>query len=167
MIERFIKKYGIAVMIFLTLCIVIISIFLLGFVCGQNTAPKVEASEARKNVIQCTDSTTRPVKVAEAVKAEATKEIEVIATAYCPCEKCCGEWADGITSTGVTAKAGRTIAVDPSVIPYGTEIEIDGHIYVAEDCGGAIKGNAVDIYFDTHAEALEFGRQTKTAIIPD
>lgn len=167
MFERFILKYGIAIMLFLIIAIIIMSIFSLCFVCGSKTAPNVEASEAHKDVIQCTDSTARRAKSVKAVKAEAKKEIEVIATAYCPCEKCCGEWADGITSTGVTAKAGRTIAVDPSVIPYGTEIEIDGHIYVAEDCGGAIKGNVVDIYFDTHAEALEFGRQTKTAIITD
>ncbi len=82
------------------------------------------------------------------------------ATAYCPCSKCCGKWANGITSTGVTAQSGRTIAVDPKVIPYGTEVVINGHTYVAEDCGGAIKGKKIDIYFDTHAEALEFGRKS-------
>lgn len=78
-------------------------------------------------------------------------------TAYCPCSKCCGKWANGITSTGVTAKAGRTIAVDPKVIPYGTEVIINGHTYIAEDCGGAIKGNRIDVYFDSHSEALKFG----------
>lgn len=80
-------------------------------------------------------------------------------TAYCPCSKCCGKWANGITSTGVTATAGRTIAVDPKKIPYGTEVVINGHTYVAEDCGGAIKKNKIDIYFNSHEEALAFGRQ--------
>ena len=80
-------------------------------------------------------------------------------TAYCPCSKCCGKWAGGITSTGVMAKANHTIAVDPSVIPYGSKVKINGKIYVAEDCGGAIKGNRIDIYFDTHSEALDFGVQ--------
>ena len=80
-------------------------------------------------------------------------------TAYCPCSKCCGKWAGGITSTGAMAKANYTIAVDPSVIPYGTKVIIDGQTYVAEDCGGAIKGNRIDIYFDTHSEALDFGVQ--------
>jgi 3D (Asp-Asp-Asp) domain-containing protein len=78
-------------------------------------------------------------------------------TAYCPCRKCCGKWANGITSTGVTAKAGRTIAVDPKVIPYGTKVVINGKVYVAEDCGGSIKGNRIDVYFNDHSDALDFG----------
>ena len=86
-------------------------------------------------------------------------------TAYCPCSACCGIWADGITSTGVTAKANHTIAVDPSVIPYGSVLLINGIEYTAEDCGGAIKGKRLDIYFDTHEEALEFGRQTAEVYI--
>ena len=80
-------------------------------------------------------------------------------TAYCPCAACNGKWAGGITSTGVMAKAGRTIAVDPTVIPYGTEVIINGHTYVAEDCGGSIKGNRIDVYFDSHSDALDFGVQ--------
>lgn len=92
------------------------------------------------------------------------KVIEIMATAYCPCVKCCGK-TDGITATGTKATAGRTVAVDPDVIPYGAEIVIDGHSYIAEDCGGAINGNDIDIYFDTHDEALQFGRQTLTAYI--
>ena len=51
------------------------------------------------------------------------------------------------------------LTVDSSVIPLGSEIVIDGHTYVAEDTGSAIKGNRIDIYFDTHQEALNFGVQ--------
>lgn len=83
-------------------------------------------------------------------------KMNVVATAYCPCEKCCGK-SDGITATGIKAKAGRTIAVDPKVIPYGSEVIIDGNTYIAEDCGGAVDGNRVDIFFDDHTSALEFG----------
>lgn len=93
-----------------------------------------------------------------------TKVIEVTATAYCPCVKCCGK-TDGITATGTKATAGRTVAVDPDVIPYGSEIVIDGHTYIAEDCGGAINGNDIDIFFDTHEQARQFGRQILTAYI--
>ena len=85
-------------------------------------------------------------------------------TAYCPCAKCCGK-TDGITATGTQATQGRTIAVDPDVIPYGTSVYIDGVEYIAEDCGGAIKGNRVDLYFNSHADALEYGVQTKELYI--
>ena len=80
------------------------------------------------------------------------------AYAYCPCAECCGK-TDGITATGTQATPNRTIAVDKSVIPYGSKVVIDGNVYIAEDCGGAIKGNRIDILFDTHQEALAFGVQ--------
>ena len=86
-------------------------------------------------------------------------------TAYCPCAKCCGKWANGITATGTTATEGRTVAVDPALIPYGATVTVyfaDGasHSYTAEDCGGGIKGNRLDIYFDDHQAALQFGVQS-------
>lgn len=85
-----------------------------------------------------------------------------IITAYCPCEKCCGKWSDGITATGTTATEGRTIAVDPSIISLGSVVYfegVDGLVsgYIAEDTGGAIKGNRIDLFFDDHQEALEWG----------
>ena len=51
-----------------------------------------------------------------------------------------------LTSTGVIAQEGKTIAVDPSIIPYGSTVLIDGKEYLAQDCGGAIKGNKIDIF---------------------
>ena len=60
-------------------------------------------------------------------------------THYCACPICCGEYSNGITASGTTAQAGRTIAVDPSLIPLGSSVVINGHTYVAEDTGGAIK----------------------------
>lgn len=55
------------------------------------------------------------------------------------------EYGD-LTATGVRAQVNHTIAVDPAIIPYGSEIMIDGQIYVAEDCGGAVKNNVIDIW---------------------
>jgi 3D (Asp-Asp-Asp) domain-containing protein len=80
-------------------------------------------------------------------------------TAYCPCPKCCGEWADGITYTMTEATPGRTVAVDPDVIPLGSTIYINGTPYVAEDIGGAIQGNRIDVFFPDHQTALQFGVQ--------
>ena len=86
-------------------------------------------------------------------------------TAYCACKKCCGSSADGITATGTVPVQGRTIAVDEDVIPYGSEVIINGHTYTAEDCGGSIIGKRIDIYFDSHEEALEFGVQHEKVIL--
>ena len=90
---------------------------------------------------------------------------EFVITAYCPCEKCCGEYADGLTASGTVATEGRTCAVDPEVIPLGTEIEIDGVKYIAEDVGGAIKGNRIDICFNDHRSALQYGVKCKEVYV--
>lgn len=84
---------------------------------------------------------------------------EFTLTAYCPCEKCCGKWANGITASGLTAEPGM-IAVDPQIIPLGACVVIDGEEYLAADTGGAIKGNRIDIYMSSHNSALEYGVQT-------
>ena len=80
-------------------------------------------------------------------------------TAYCACEKCCDEWADGLTFTETVAKPEHTISVDPSIIPLGSKVIIDGKIYAAEDIGGAIKGNIIDMFFATHEETIVYGVQ--------
>ncbi|MBP2640191.1 MAG: hypothetical protein H6Q66_1142 [Firmicutes bacterium] len=58
------------------------------------------------------------------------------------------------------------VAVDPSVIPLGTRLYISGYGYaIADDIGGSIKGNHIDLAFDSHNEALQFGRQKVTVFI--
>ena len=88
------------------------------------------------------------------------------ATAYCSCKKCCGKWAlnrpNNVvhTASGAVAKEGITIAADWRVLPKGTEVEIEGlGTRVVQDRGGAITGNKIDIYFNSHEAALEFGVQ--------
>ena len=87
-----------------------------------------------------------------------------VLTAYCGCVKCNEGYRNNITASGVTARANHTIAA-PSNIPFGTRILINGREYVVEDRGGAIKGNRIDIYFDSHSEALDFGRQSAEIFI--
>lgn len=78
-------------------------------------------------------------------------------TAYCACSKCCGSHANGITATGTTVTAGRTIAVDKNVIPLGTTVYINGVPYVAEDTG--VRGKTIDLYMESHSAALQWGVQ--------
>lgn len=88
-----------------------------------------------------------------------TDTMQVRATGYTHTDAGC----DTITATGTTVRIG-TVAVDPRYIPYGTRMFIvsnDGsYIYgisVAEDCGGAIKGDRIDLYFPTTAACFQFG----------
>lgn len=82
-------------------------------------------------------------------------------THYCNCSICCGKYAGmGLTASGAKLQAGITIAVDPKVISYGTKITINGHTYIAQDCGGGVKGNHIDIYCSSHKEALANGTYT-------
>ena len=96
----------------------------------------------------------------------------VSVTYYCTCQRCCGKAPDhpayGITASGTRATPYRTVAVDPSVIPLGADVLVDYgdgaglRRYRAEDTGGAIKGNRIDLCVGSHAEALQLGRRTAT-----
>ena len=68
-------------------------------------------------------------------------------TYYTNSIECCGK-TDGVTRSGAIAKANHTIAVDPEVVPLGSEVMIGGTVYTAEDIGGAVKGKVIDIYVD-------------------
>ena len=96
--------------------------------------------------------------IQEVIEMESIGEFNI--SAYCPCEICCGPYADGITSSGERAIEGITIAADPNVLPEGTEVYIEGvGRRIVQDTGGAIKGNKIDLFFNSHQDALQFGRQ--------
>ena len=130
---------------------------------------------------RCTEQIVKREIITPAYAAELQQDEESAAelvslgeftiTHYCPCAVCCGSWAENrptdkngqaivATASGARAEAGKTIAVDPDVIPYGTEVVINGHTYIAQDCGGAIQGNRIDVYCDSHQEAIELGKFT-------
>lgn len=85
----------------------------------------------------------------------------VTATGYCSCAVCCGT-ADGITASGAKASWG-TIAASRAY-PFGSKFTISGlnGTFVVQDRGGAISGDRIDIWFPSHAEALEWGRRAVT-----
>lgn len=82
-----------------------------------------------------------------------------VTTGYCPCARCCGK-TNGITASGTVATANHTIAADTSVLPFGTQVVINGQVYTVEDRGGAIRGGRIDIFFASHQEALNYGRRS-------
>ena len=111
-------------------------------------------------------------------------ERTLLTTGYCPCKECCGwrrNWlwrpvyasgplkgqrkAVGVTASGKKAEHG-TIAADTARYPFGTMIYIEGYGYGrVDDCGGDIKGDHIDLFFRTHDEALEWGKQYKRALV--
>ena len=90
-----------------------------------------------------------------------SESLTVVATGYT-------RFDDGCTSTTATGTAAirGAVAVDPSVIPLGTRLYIPGYgIGTAEDTGGAIEGNRIDLCYNTVNEAYAWGRQTVTVYI--
>lgn len=90
---------------------------------------------------------------------------EFTITGYCPCEICCQMYSapalGKTTAIEVGAYEGVTVAVDPSVIAYGTKVFIEGYgVRIASDRGGAIKNKRLDIYFATHEAACDVAVQT-------
>jgi 3D (Asp-Asp-Asp) domain-containing protein len=145
----------------------------------------VTANKAEENAVQALqdfkaeyyqvqeDNLSIPGSILEPITKTNTvsKVLTVKVTAYCSCVKCCGVWSkdhpsrqgtdyEQHTTSGTIPVAGRTVAVDPDIIPLGSKILIDGHEYIAEDTGSGVKGNHIDIYFDSHEEALEWGVKT-------
>lgn len=97
-----------------------------------------------------------------------TEEFEV--TAYCPCSKCCGKWAETPissgkrrTASGHVIKVGDRFVAAPKSINFGTQMIIEGYNnnqpVRVEDRGGAITEGRLDLYFDNHQDALAWGRQ--------
>lgn len=138
-----------------------------GLVCRQ-MIQRVE--ESRNDAIQkvaALSLATVQEKQARTAQAEAYAAVgdweyigECKITAYCcePYAHICGT-GDGLTATGIPVTPGIA-AVDPSVIPLGSTLIIDGQRYLAADVGGTIKGQMVDIAVATHQEAVEFGVQS-------
>ena len=106
------------------------------------------------NKVTSRSGTTTRAAVATAATTTSGTQVYKI-TAYCSCAKCCGK-ATGRTAMGTKATAGRTVAASGK-FAFGTKLNINGHVYTVEDRGGAINGNKIDIYVNSHAEALAWG----------
>lgn len=89
------------------------------------------------------------------VNAEVIDMGTFLLTAYCPCWECSQQWGRK-TKSGKMATPNHTVAADLSVMNIGDKITINGEEYVVEDCGAHVKGDHLDIYFDTHEEVEAF-----------
>lgn len=115
-----------------------------------------------------------PKIVGKLLEPEVLKEVEIPKetkidlgefrlTAYCPCKICCGKWSPEVTgkesrtASGTIPQANRTVAADINILPFGSIIEIGGVRYTVEDTGSGVNGKHIDIYYDSHSEALNSG----------
>jgi len=115
------------------------------------------------------DVKTEPVQLAalalpdepQSEPAEKWRIVRMKVTGYCPCSKCCGKHADGITANGHKIQPGDTFVAADKRYSFGTEMIIEGYgnskTVKVLDRGGAIRGNKLDAFFHTHQEALEWG----------
>lgn len=103
------------------------------------------------------------VSANDAGLAEQWQIVRMRVTAYCPCEKCCGRYSDGITACGHKISHGDRFVAADRKHAFGTEMIIPGYnggeAVEVLDRGGAIQGDKLDVFFNSHAEALEWGVQ--------
>ncbi|NIP22951.1 MAG: hypothetical protein GWN67_03005 [Phycisphaerae bacterium] len=111
--------------------------------------------------------TVSPIAVKESVMKTAPQEtsqwqtVRMRVTAYCACRRCCGKFADGITASGHKIRQGDTFAAADKKYSFGTEMVVAGYnngkpIEVL-DRGGAIRGNKLDVFFNSHRKARKWG----------
>ncbi|MFP4105563.1 MAG: 3D domain-containing protein [Phycisphaerae bacterium] len=108
---------------------------------------------------------TRPRSPQVAYSAPKTVTLRMRVTGYCPCRRCCGRHADGITASGknIYAHGSKFVAADTRLLPFGTRISIPGYNGGAPvpvyDRGGKIKGNRLDLFYLSHHTARRWGVQ--------
>ena len=143
----------------------------------ETTTEIVLETETETEIVEVSTQKEVETEIQTETEVEPTSRTELVSmgtftiTAYCSCEICCSsEWANNrpldeygnpivYGASGEVLVPDYSIATDVGLIPYGETILINDQEYVAHDCGGAIKGNRIDIYMSSHEKALEWGVQ--------
>ena len=136
----------------------IVLAFIVSFCTILAKPAKTYANEVNNTRIEVSNKDSKVINIKRGFDKMNGKEMKVRATAYCN---------DPITSTGKKPRPYHTLAVDPKIIPYGTRVYIPefNKVFIAEDCGGAIKGNRIDIYMNNEYECRQWGVRNITIII--
>ena len=134
---------------------------------ANKTVQKATAPAPAAAPVQNQKAASAPVAVKAPASSSQGKEMTVTATAYTAyCAGC-----SGTTATGIDLRANpnlKVIAVDPSVIPLGSRVWVEGYgEAIAGDTGGAIKGNIIDLFMKDKQDALNWGRKTVTIKVLD
>ncbi len=123
----------------------------------------IDPASAKVITLSSTAVADAPVFDSGATTMEEWETVRMRVTAYCPCEYCCGDWADGVTANGHVIKQGDRFVAADRRYSFGTKLLIPGYnstlVVKVFDRGGAIKNNRLDVFFNTHQEALNWGVQ--------
>lgn len=163
------KRFVIFISIVVFVIIYISALFHIKTITETKINKNLEISEKLRNSIiieteaEEISSNSEKATTIEIKEPELTSLGSFTVTAYCCCKDCCGKEpthpAYGITKSGTKATEGKTIAVDPTVIPLGTTVYLNDKSYIAEDTGSAIKGKKIDLFINDHQRAKVFGVQ--------
>lgn len=133
--------------------LILVTVILGSYLAQKTFKPAVKKAKASSEMIE--------VVLLQPAKPKAEKIINMKVTAYCPCKKCCGKYADGITASGYKIQSGDKFLAADKRYPFGTKMIVPGYAdnkpVKVLDRGGAIKGNRLDVFFPTHQEALNWG----------
>lgn len=169
------RIYFIAIAVILAIIVTTITVICVRTSFADSDEPITKTVEIAETAVEEHVTEAAPVAVEPQIviiEESCKKSLgEFLITYYCACSECCDEYGINrpvvngktivFTATMAVAQEGVTIAVDPEVIPYGSTVYIEGVGYrVAQDCGGAIKGNRIDVYINSHERANEIGVHT-------
>lgn len=144
-LKDFLSREGIAIGRVLFILLIVLGICLINHFYGTESQ-------------NCQKEKEQPVQPAQTVQIPGRYIGEFSISHYCSCPICTKSPKGSRTATGHIPREGRTVAVDKKIIPLHSVIYVEGiGTLVAEDVGGAVKGNHLDIYIDDHQRALNLG----------
>jgi len=118
-------------------------------------------SEMKAELKQSRPNNTMNNPIDSSKQSDEWQTVQMRVTAYCPCQKCCGKYSDGVTACGHKICPGDAFVAADKEYSFGTEMIIagykNGEPVKVLDRGGAIRGNRLDVFFHSHEEALKWG----------
>ena len=145
----------------LTMISLMTIICLLGHFLGKSYANGNNTITLLSTTVDTAKQNIKRIETSDNKRPHQWQTVQMRVTAYCPCPKCCGSYSDGLTSSGHKIRQGDRFAAADKIYPFGTEMIIPGYksgqpVKVL-DRGGAIRDSRLDVFFNSHQEALEWG----------
>ena len=144
-----------------TAVVFLMSICISGYFVGTSYANGNIRITSLSTTVNTTKHSTKHTETSNSGDSAQWQTVQMRVTAYCPCPKCCGNYSDGITACGHKISQGDRFVAADKRYPFGTELIIPGYksskAVKVLDRGGVIRGNRIDVFFNTHQEALEWG----------